>query len=916
MTGKWRLALRVATRLCRRAPGRSTLIALLIALPVFAGVAVIVTIRTYQLSPDQDAARLLGTATGVAQDTGLKQVSPDVVLSRERNPGPYMQTSVAQAATSNEQRAGTLDVTALLPPGVRAIPDAWARGSQLEHADKQATVEEIYLDLSDPLTHGTMQLHAGTFPSKPGEVAVTTHLAHRLNLRVGTAATLSELGTVTVAAVVRDPFSLSVDDVVAGPATYGPAASFLPGPGSDLRWLIESKPGADAGLHDALARHGVVYATRHDWAHPPSDVLPPSPVDPQVIAVTGAIAGFGLIEVILLAGAAFAVGVRRQVHDLGLLRVAGGDDRDVMRTILAQGVVLGAVGAVFGAALGVVAVFVGRPLLESAADRAFGPLDARPLELAAIIALGVLSAVAAAVVPARTTTRLAVVRMLKASFPYDPRDVRTPRWALLATPAGALVTAGAAWGWHHSAVHYAHAFAKFQKAIATHPGLFPPALPSYRKWAALLVLGAVITLAGLVRSYSPLLAHASRWADRLPLALRLAVRDAGRQRHRTAPAVAAVMTVLTGAVLVVFVMSSTDLRAKQHYTAQVPLGDALVSAAGSPTGAPPTMGTLRAVVDRVAHGLPTRFSGIWGTVNIPAHDASGVATDPGGYVMPHVAEGDCTPTIGNGGGGACELSVSQVAAADASFIDAIAGHHDARAAAALAAGHAVVLRSSFVHDGRVELDVNGPPGPDGTSQSSTMSLPAYLVAEPSYAELPQVIISPATAQTHGWSVDVAQGFISTTRVPTQAEVDRVNRALGNDAGIYVERGYHAHYGIALLMLAAAATLITFAGTSVSVALSIAESRADQATFAAVGASPSRRRRQAMAQAATISSVGAVLGVALGALVGVALLGGSSSYPLTLPWRWLAVVCLSAPLLSTLPAALFAGGKLPLTRRIA
>jgi putative ABC transport system permease protein len=197
-----------------------------------------------------------------------------------------------------------------------------------------------------------------------------------------------------------------------------------------------------------------------------------------------------------------------------------------------------------------------------------------------------------------------------------------------------------------------------------------------------------------------------------------------------------------------------------------------------------------------------------------------------------------------------------------------------------------------------------------------MTLPAFVVAEPSYAELPQVVIDPATARAHGWSVDPTSGLISTTRLPTQAEVDRVNRQLGQGAGIYVERGYHAHYGIALLMLAAAAALITFAGTSVSVALSMAESRADQATLAAVGASPSRRRRQAIAQAAVIAGVGAILGLALGALVGVGLLAGSSSYPLTLPVRWLAIVFVSAPVIATIPAALFAGGKLRLTRRIA
>jgi hypothetical protein len=74
--------------------------------------------------------------------------------------------------------------------------------------------------------------------------------------------------------------------------------------------------------------------------------------------------------------------------------------------------------------------------------------------------------------------------------------------------------------------------------------------------------------------------------------------------------------------------------------------------------------------------------------------------------------------------------------------------------------------------------------------------------------------------------------------------------------------------------------------------------------------------QAIAQAGTVSAVGAVLGVALGALIGVSLLVGSSSYPFTLPIRWLAIVAVSAPVVATLAGAMFAGSKQRLTRRIA
>src|SRR4051794_11334080 len=616
----------MAGRLCRRSRARSILVMLLIALPVFAAVVVAVTIRTYQLSPEQDATRLLGHADGIAMDEGVNSVSSDLQIVRERNPGAYMTTTLATAPAANQQRSEpVIDLPALLPAGVRAIPDGWSRGSTAALGDKRANVEEILLDLNDPMSRGIMQHVSGHFPQRAGEVAITTHLAYRLKLHVGSVASLAGIGPVRVTATLRDPFLLDADDVVAGETTFGSATAYAAAAGTELRWLVGIDAGAGAGLHDVLARHGVVFTTRHDWAHPAPGRLPPSHTDPQTFAVIGVIAIFGLLEVVLLAGAAFAVGVRRQIHDLGLLRVAGGDEKDVARTILAQGVVLGLVGALTGAALGIAAVFFGRPWLETAGDRAFGPLDLRPVELGAIIALGVAAALAAAVVPARATTRLAVIPMLKASFPYDARHVRLPRWAAVATPLGVLLTVAAAWQWHRSQLAYQHALAAVEKAAALNGGLgIPPAAPADRRWAGLLAVGAALTLAGLVRACPPLLARISRWGDRFPLAMRLAVRDAARHRHRAAPAVAAVMTVLTGAVLVVFVMSSTDLRAKERYTNQIPIGDVTVSSASANTGGAGSMALLQKVVQTAARGLPTRFSAAWGVVYIQS--ANG---DPG-----------------------------------------------------------------------------------------------------------------------------------------------------------------------------------------------------------------------------------------------------------------------------------------------
>ena len=72
----------------------------------------------------------------------------------------------------------------------------------------------------------------------------------------------------------------------------------------------------------------------------------------------------------------------------------------------------------------------------------------------------------------------------------------------------------------------------------------------------------------------------------------------------------------------------------------------------------------------------------------------------------------------------------------------------------------------------------------------------------------------------------------------------------------------------------------------------------------------------MNQAAIVAGLGTGLGVALGALVALATLGGSDRYPTSAPFRWLAAVLVVAPTLAILVAGLVTRSRVTLTRRIA
>jgi putative ABC transport system permease protein len=187
---------------------------------------------------------------------------------------------------------------------------------------------------------------------------------------------------------------------------------------------------------------------------------------------------------------------------------------------------------------------------------------------------------------------------------------------------------------------------------------------------------------------------------------------------------------------------------------------------------------------------------------------------------------------------------------------------------------------------------------------------------PPYGALPQIYVSATTAAAHGWRARGEIALVKPTRVPSIALLDRTQGLLGDNVFVNLQQGYQSHASVVLFAMLGGAAIATLAGTSIAVALAMAESRADMATFAAVGASPARRRVHAMGQAATVSGLGAVLGLGLGGLVALATLGGSQVYPTSAPYRWLAAVLLAAPALAIAVAGAFTRSRVTLTRRIA
>ena len=210
----------------------------------------------------------------------------------------------------------------------------------------------------------------------------------------------------------------------------------------------------------------------------------------------------------------------------------------------------------------------------------------------------------------------------------------------------------------------------------------------------------------------------------------------------------------------------------------------------------------------------------------------------------------------------------------------------------------VVQRSSEV------LPVIGVP----TSRMRDGSLPSQSGA----------LVADATAKRLGWPMQQELVLLRDPSGSISKETQKpLDELIGDGGGLYVERGFQRYDETVMRIMMGAAALLLLIVTLISTALSMAEQQSDQGTLAAVGATRRTRRGFAASQAMVVGFIGAVLGIAVGLVPGIAV-----SYPLTrnsnydpvtgldtttgpyldIPWTPLLLVVVGVPLLAGLLSA--------------
>jgi putative ABC transport system permease protein len=385
-----------------------------------------------------------------------------------------------------EERFGTTDVI-----GHRSLP-------------VPGSVDTMEVRAQDPAgPYAGLALREGSYPERPNQVAVTDGVATLLRLEVGETLALDGRRR-TVVGVVENPRQLSDEFALVTPSSAGAPDT--------VTVLVDTNDAAFRAFMDAQRDRSALVAAQLRGKYQPAPEL-----------AMFSVATVFLLLASLVAMAGFAVIAQRRLRQLGMLAAIGATEKHLRLVLLANGALVGVIGALIGTVAGLALWVTVAPVLERALDYR---LDRNSLPWALLVMTGlvaVLAATAAAWWPGRAVARVPVTRALSAR-PPTPKPARHS-----AVVAVVLIAAGIG-------------------------GL----VLSDRRTGLLIVVGILGTILGTLLLGPFAIRLFARTAGRAPIAVRLALRDLGRYQARSGAALAAITLALGIAAAVVIIAAAEE----------------------------------------------------------------------------------------------------------------------------------------------------------------------------------------------------------------------------------------------------------------------------------------------------------------------------------------------------------------------
>jgi putative ABC transport system permease protein len=777
---------------------------------------------------------------------------------------------------------GTAAASAALPGAdpqlaadIAAIQGRWGPADLIESQTIAAgSAQPLQLRAESPRGHYNtplLGLVSGAYPAGPGQVALTSGVAAQYGAHVG--GTWQPAGRVTwrVTGIVQNPSNLADQFALVAPGQLthpsqvtmllGPAAAQAAGPGGTLPGVPAATVTFPNGFTGGL-----------------------SPAVPILLVEVLGLAFIGLLSV-----ASFSVLAQRRLRALGMLSAIGATERNLRLVMVANGLAVGATAALAGAAGGLAAWFAYAPTLQQDTGHVVDAAHLPWWAFAIGIALAIATSGLASRRPAKAMATVPVVTALsgRPAPPKAPHRSALPGLIVFAAGlaclalSGGLNTVGGGNGPHGGG-------------------------GGANGHALLLLAGLVATITGVCLlaplTIGVLAAGAGR---RLPVAIRIALRDLVRYRARSGAALAAT-TFAVFLAMGICVVASIKFDNPLNWIGPNLSSSQLVV----PTNATPGIGqseplsgaqlaSLNGRVNSLAAGLhasvvPLESAGSLYQAGTPRHGPQNFSGNV--YVA--------TPKLLAAYG----IKASQIAPGS----DILT----------MRPGLAGLPRMEMTWDGYggcSGLCIAGhePAAPPCTLSNHCLANPVMQTVGnlPGGTDAPNTVITDYAVRTYHMQPQLS-GWLIQARAPLTAAQLNAARQLGRPYEVTVEIAtYYPSLSDFTDRAIAAGIVIALSVLAMSVGLIRSETAPDLRTLTATGASGATRRAITAATAAALGLLGAVLGMAGAVIAGMAWTrSGLTATAGGVPPTDIVILLIGLPLLAAVGGWLLAGREPPAIAR--
>ena len=709
-----------------------------------------------------------------------------------------------------------------------------------------------------------LSLVSGHFPAGAGQVAVTQGVADTFSLRIGDL--WHQGGQVRrVTGIVQNPQSLLDEFALVAPGQVSQP--------SQVTVLFTAPRSKNLSSIGSVSQYLV---TRQDAAVS-------NPLNPETIVLGLVTVGMLLIALVAVGG--FTVLAQRRLRSLGMLGALGATDKNIRLVVRVNGVLVGVVGALAGAVLGLAVWLAYRPRLESSAHHLIGPFQLPWIVIGPAMALAVVATYFAASRPARAITRIPIVAALSGR-PAPPKQVHRsalPGVVLFVIAAALLSFSGKSNGNGGGALE--------------------------------LVLGIVLLVVAIILLAPFCLVILARSGRRAPIAIRLALRDLARYRARSGSALSAIS-------LGVFIAALVCVLTAQRY------GNVLDYAG-------PNLASNQIIV-YTPNGGPGGGGGPGNGAGNGAGNGPG-GSGPSGTASTPQAQAAVAQNIARALGSS---TVTELDQAGASLQHAAAGRSwsgpvyvatpqllqafGIKASDVNPDADVLTMRPGLSGLSQMQLVAGdkgggGGHGPQDVGSNSYPCPASYCLANPviqqvsalpSGTSAPNTVITEHAIHTLGLHTSPSGWLIQAPHPPTAAQITDARRTAGA-AGMTIETKSSTPSSAEILNYATAFGIALALGIlAMTIGLIRSETAGDLRTLAATGASSFTRRELTAVTAFALALGGAVLGTVAAY---VAAIGYAWDNPLdglselsSVPARQLLIICVGMPVVAAVVGWLLAG----------